>query len=267
MAKVKKAAARESSNAALLIYGVPGVGKTSLIGTGPKTLIIRPPTDHVDPIYQQGNAGNFDDTVVHGWDELWPEGFWRWFQQGGYKDYDWAWLDSLSLYQDQGLAYLFDKAVERHAHRAEFGLDKGEYGINQFRISRFVADMVGMVNDGKINFGITCHTMEWYDPNQEANVWAPNIQGREGLFMQKICGMMKTVAYYYLARPEGKEPYRVLKTKTDKDDVFVKDQLGIGGESGRLKNPTMADINAVISSRNGQPIRRTTRRKARRTRK
>jgi hypothetical protein len=79
--------------------------------------------------------------------------------------------------------------------------------------------------------------------------------------MQKIMGMMKTVGYYYLAKPEGKEPYRVLKTKTDRDDVFVKDQLGIGGDSGRLKNPTMADINAALNGTRTRRKRRTTRRR------
>lgn len=264
MASPKRVSSPLSRKAALLLYGVPGVGKTSFIGTGEKTLIIRPPTDHVDPIIKQGNEKNFDDTVVRGWDELYPDGVFHAIQQGEYKNYDWVWLDSLSLFQDQGLSFLFDKAVERKESRKEFGLDKGEYGINQFRIGRFVADMVGLVGENKINFGVTCHTMEWYNPQAECTMWAPNIQGREGLFMQKICGMMKTVGYYYLSRPEGKEPYRALKTKTDKDDVFVKDQLEIGGESGRLKNPTMADINAALNgkpTKRRNPRRRTTRRK------
>lgn len=262
----KRVGSPQSRKAALLVYGIPGVGKTSFIGTGEKTLIIRPPTDHVDPIIHAGNEKNFDDTVVRGWDELYPDGVFRGLQQGEYKNYEWVWLDSLSLFQDQGLSWLFDKAVERHSHRAEYGLDKQEYGINQFRISRFIASMVGLVAENKINFGVVCHTMEWYNPQTESTMWAPNIQGREGLFMQKICGMMKTVGYYYLSQPDGKKPFRALKTKTDKDDVFVKDQLGIGGESGRLVNPTMADINAAITSRNGTPKKRrsTRRRTARR---
>jgi hypothetical protein len=240
----------------MILFSMPGVGKTSLIGTGPRTLILRPPTDHVDPIYRAGNGDNIDEAVMHGWDELHPDGFWRAFQQGDYKKYDWVWLDSVTLWQDQGLSYLFDKAVDRNKRREEFGLDKQEYGLNQFRLLRFVADMIGMVNDGKINFGMTAHTMEWYNPQLDANMWAPLIHGSDGKHMQKICGMMKVVGYYYLHRPEGKEPYRVLKTKTEADDVFVKDQLDIGGESGRIKSPTMADINAALSGKNQQSRRR-----------
>lgn len=262
----KRSTGKRSSKAALLLYGVPGVGKTSLIGTGPNTCIIRPPTDHVDPIIKAGNGDNFDDVVVSTWGEIiGDEGLFRWIQKGGYKEYEWFWFDSMSLWQDIGLKNLFDIAVDRNEHRADFGLDKQEYGINQFRINTFVQDMVKLVGEDKLNFGITCHTMEWYNPNAETTMWAPNIQGREGLFMQKICGMMKTVAYYYLAKPEGKAPYRVLKTETDKDDVFVKDQLGIAPK-GRLKNPTMADINAVLNGnantrRPAKRRRRTTRRR------
>lgn len=256
-----KVVERTRSGAAFLMFGVPGIGKTSLIGTGAKTYIIRPPTDHVDPIIEQGNESNFDDLVVTSWGELLGEqGFFRWCQQGGWKEYEWFWLDSLSLWQDVGLKDLFDAAVKRNPNRAEFGLDKPEYGINQFRINTFITQMVGLVEEGKINFGITCHAMEWWDPVAEAMLWAPNIQGREGLFMQKIAGMMHTVGYYYLQKRDGKRPVRVLKTKTEKDDVFVKDQLGIGGESGRLVNPTMADINAALASKqNGQPKRQARR--------
>ncbi len=250
---------RKRSGAAMCLFGVPGVGKTSLIGTGPDTYIIRPPIDHVDPIIEAGNADNFDDLVITSWGELLDpdQGFFRWCQQGGWKKYKWFWFDSLSLWQDVALQDLFVQAVKRSPHRAEFALDKQEYGINQFRIGKFITDMVGLVEEGKINFGITCHTMEWWDPQNEVMLWAPNIQGREGLFMQKIAGMMHVVAYYYLQKRDGQPSRRILKTRTEKDDVFVKDQLGIGGESGRLVNPTMADINAVLDSRdNGQPPRR-----------
>lgn len=232
----------KAKGAAVLLYGIPGIGKTTLIGTGGAgTFIMRPPDDHTHPIEGSG----VDEVVVHSWDEV--DGVWRWIQQGGYKEYEWFWVDSLSLLQDVGLKDLYDKAVERNSNRAEYGLDKSEYGINQFRITSFIRNMVGLADEGKINFGVVCHTMEWWNPMANEQYWAPNIQGREGLMMQKICGMMNTVAYYYTVEKNGKTT-RVLRTKqVEGQNIFVKDQLGFGTK-GRILNPTMADINKVTNT-------------------
>lgn len=219
---------------AMILYGVPGIGKTRLIGTGPKTLIIRPPTDHTESIVDEDT---FDELVVNSWAEM--QAAFQWLHQGAYKKYDWVWLDSLSLWQDAGLRDLFDAAVQRKPSREEFGLDKGEYGINQFRITTWIANMVGQAKEGRFNFGIVCHTMEWFDPVNEKMVWAPNIQGREGLMMQKICGMMNAVAYYY-AMYKNEKMHRVLRTRADKVAFIVKDQIEMAPKP--IIDPTMADL-------------------------
>jgi hypothetical protein len=80
----------------MLVHADIGWGKTSLIGTGGKqfkTLIMRPPIDHVDPIIGSG----CDEMVVKDWEEIF-EGL-DYMRHEGYKKYDWFWMDSISLLQ------------------------------------------------------------------------------------------------------------------------------------------------------------------------
>lgn len=256
----------KGAGAAVCLFSKPGIGKTSFVTGAPNTCLIRSPVDHIPKYAEKANKGNYDEIVVNNWAELsWSdESCFRWIQQGAWKKYDWFWLDSLSLFMEVGLRDLYDAAVDRKPARAEFGLDKGEYGINQFRVSTFVMDMVGLVNEGKLNFGIVCHTMEWMDPDQGKTLWAPNILGREGLFMQKIMGMMHSVLYLYIHEAQGKKPVRVLRRLPEGRDVFVKDQLDISTK-GRIVNPSMDDLNKVAKlKKRTNTSRRTTRRTTRR---
>jgi hypothetical protein len=239
--------------ATMLIYGVPGVGKTPLIGA-PNTLIIRPPNDNTDSIREPEGV---KEIVVQGWTDM-LETF-SWGQQGGFDEFDWVWLDSVSGFQDVGLYDLFEDAVARKPARKEFGADKQEYGLNQFRLTTWVRNMVGFAKEtGKINFGMTAWPMEWYDPNDEETKWAPMIQGSEGKVMLKVCGMFNTIAYYHEAKLKG-ESVRVLRTKGYGDlPIVARDQLDLFPK-GRIVNPTMADINSAIASKREATTRRKTR--------
>lgn len=237
---------------AMLVYGIPGAGKTRLISTAPRTLIVRPPIDHTDSILLRDNVA---EMVVTGWSDM-LEAF-QYVQQGGYKNFDWVWLDSISLFQDTGLDDVFADAVARKPSRAEYGPDKGEYGINMDRLAKWVRDFVGLAKDGAVNFGVTAHPFSWYDPVKQEDVWAPWVQGKN--MSPKICGYMNVVAHLAVAQRNGKPPQRVLLT--DAEGFVGKDQFDAipALKSGRhgLVEPTMEDVTRVINaSRPKRPARR-----------
>lgn len=237
-----------------MIYSIPGVGKTQLLGTGGSDmLLIRPPTDHPPRAINP----DVDETIIQGHADL--ENVHSWIAREAHKKYRWAALDSLSLFQDHGLQDLFEDAVATNPGRAKAGLDKKEYGLNQQRIGTFIRNMVGLATEGKINFLITAHPMEWYNPETESDMWAPLIQGGDGKFMNKIVGMMNFLAYY-----DEKDGKRTLRFQS-KRDLYLKDQVGF---PPRILNPTMADIDAVIEkNKPPQKRRETTTTAKRRTRR
>lgn len=258
----------------MMVYGVPGAGKTRLLGSGSRTLIIRPPTDHTDSI---PDGADVQELVISDWSGMFET--FAWLQQGAHKDFDWVWLDSISLMQDVLLADVMDDAIARRPDRAmnkggvqtpEFGPDQGEYKLNFDRINSWVRDMVGLAKSGSINFGITAHPFEWYDPVLEEDVWSPWVQGKN--MSPKICGYMNIVAYLQEVRKKEEPIQRLLLT--DAEGFVGKDQLQCFPElkSGRhgLVEPDMDKITKAItkvlrtSSHQTRPVARKTRKAVRR---
>jgi hypothetical protein len=150
-----------------MIYGDPGIGKTTLIGTGGsafKTLIIRPPTDHTDPIVGSG----CQETIVRDWEQIWE--VLEYLRHEG-SVWDWVWLDSISLMQDFGLDDVYDGILDRkgpvgslaRAAREQFGPDQGEYRVNMWRLEQWIRHTVGAAD---FNFGVTAHPF-WYEPKDD----------------------------------------------------------------------------------------------------
>jgi hypothetical protein len=256
----------------MLVHADIGWGKTSLIGTGGKqfkTLIMRPPIDHVDPIIGSG----CDEMVVKDWEEIF-EGL-DYMRHEGYKKYDWFWMDSISLLQDVGLDDVYQgvldaKAAEKGATgakaRARFGPDRGEYRVNMWRLQQWIRYAVGAE---AFNLGITAHSFWYEDPetNEPASQLMPWIQGKQ--MPSKICGMMNLVCFGELRTRtvRGEERLsRVLHTnKTER--WYAKNQFklpggaGVFGDTGTIINPTMPEIVAAINKRSARtPTRRRTRR-------
>ena len=159
MPEIRDAGASSKIN--MLIYGDPGVGKTTLIGTAGKqvkTLVIRPPFDHVDPIVGTG----VKEAVVHDWTEMLDVQ--EYLRHEGHE-WDWVWLDSISLFQDAGLDDRFAAAVERTPTRGQYGPDKPEYRVNMWRLEQWVRHTVGAE---LFNLGITAHPFWMNVPSTEA---------------------------------------------------------------------------------------------------
>lgn len=231
-------------SAQMLIHGPPGIGKTLLIAQQPRTLILHPPTDHLDSIQKPGNV---KEIVLNDHDDA--DQAYQFLQQGGSDEFDWVWLDSLSLFQDHGLDEIWKNLIAKYPHRKEWGLDKGEYGRNMERISRWVRQMVGLSASGAFHFGITCHSMEMYDPETEKDMLMPYVQGKN--MSTRTMAAMNVVGYYRWARiGKGKTAKRVRVLDFQESEAFkAKDQLQVFGEKGRLVSPTMPDIHRAITSK------------------
>lgn len=252
-----------SKGAKVFIFSVPGVGKTRLIGNNcPKTLIIRPPSGNTDSI---DSPGEVEEAIVEDWSG-WYE-LYQWGQQGGFADYEWVWIDDLSILQDHLLDDVLADAITRKPDRAvekggtkvpEYGPDKGEYKINMERLNAAIRNMAGLADQGMFNFGVATHIMEVYDPVAQEDVWAPLVQGKN--MSPKLQGYFNIVAY--LRKAEGRNgSVRILTTDMpgfvgrDQFDCFPELKSGKHG----IKEPTMAKLIKAIEDKRGA---RTTKKKS-----
>jgi len=223
----------------IILYSFPGAGKTTFIGTGPpETLIIRPPTDHLDSI--RGFKG--EEVVVRNWDKMYE--VLDYLRGPAGLDYKWVWLDSISLFQDTGLDDIWATVIAEKPHRKQYGLDKGEYGRNMFRLAQWIRDMVGAE---KFNLGITAHPAELMsgevlDDDDERLIMMPYIQGKN--MSTKICGYMNIVGYLQLKRNKAGKLIRVLDMNAT-ERHYGKDQYNCT-PNGRMIAPTIPKLVRAI---------------------
>jgi hypothetical protein len=255
-----------------LLHTDIGWGKTTLIGSGGheyKTLIMRPPIDHVDPIIGSGCK----EMVVRNWEETF-EGLEQIRHEG--HEWDWFWIDSISLLQDIGLDDVYEGILDKRGPvgsperkaREQFGPDKGEYRVNMWRLGQFVRHVVGA---GVVNLGITAHSF-WYEPKQgsvdeetvEPSLY-PWIQGKA--MPSKFCGMMNIVGYGNLrTRKRGTREITERVIHTNKTERYyakcqykLPDGGNVFGPDGVIVNPTMPKIMEAINK--GRIVRPSGRRR------
>jgi hypothetical protein len=240
-----KPLSQEDKIAALLI-GHPSSGKSTVIGTGAeagmKILLVRSPLDHVPARILNSGA---EQWVVSNWDDM-NEVMDYTRHEGNL--WDWVWLDSISLVQDMLLQSMWDDLIERKPHRAEYGPDKGEYGVNMWRLAQWVRHMVAAQ---ETNIGITAIPFETDNPfnDEGGRILMPWVQGRA--MPEKICGMMTFIGHLEVKQGKENTRWRRLHTQAT-EDYYAKDQYD-AFPSGRLDNPTLPKIvDAIAAAKRGQ---------------
>lgn len=250
---IQSVSAGRSKKLSICVYGDPGIGKTVLAGScaelpgkngdNAKVCIIRPPVDHTDSIEDH----NVDELVVSGWSEM--DDALLYARNDGADKYDWFWLDSLSLWQDQGLDDIWEQVINEKPHRKRYGLDKQEYGINMLRIGQWIRHMVGCPH---WNFGVTCHpritesTEDEEDPQEKLMPW---VQGK--MMAPKVCGYMNIVGYLHWNKIRSHQ-VRVLDT-VGTDKFYAKYAVTKHNplNNGRLLNPTIPKLVEAIAESKG----------------
>jgi hypothetical protein len=271
MPEIRPAGASKKIN--MLIHSDIGVGKTSLIGSGGKkyrVLMIRPPTEHADPILGSG----VQEMVVRDWEECF-DGL-EYLRHEGSK-WDWVFLDNISLFQDIGLDDVYEGMLDRHGphgsqarqKREQYGPDRGEYRVNMWRVGQWIRHAVGAA---EFNLGIMAHSFWWEPKGEDAqnSLLQPSLYPWiQGIGMpSKICGMMNIVGYMEVKTREingRKRSVRVLHTNKS-ENYYAKCQFKRpDGQTvfhpGDVVNPTLPKLMEMIAV--GRPQDASRRRSAR----
>lgn len=238
----------QRKKAKILVYGIAGAGKTRLVGSTPgRVLILRPPVDHTSSI--DAPVGSVDEWVIKDWSTM-GEAL-DFCRHEGKNHYDWIWIDSISNLQDSLLDDVWTDTITRNPKRAEYGLDKGEYGINMGRLGTWFRDIIGM---DTVNIGVTAHPFQTtveggsdYAAVEEGDqILMPWVQGKQ--MSPKICGYMNGVFYLRVVGTEAKPVRELLldiKVRERGAAIYGKNQLM--ADTSAIKNPTMQQLIDRIS--------------------
>lgn len=193
-----------------------------------------------------------EEWIVSGWNDM--NEVEEYLRHDGPKYHDLVSLDSISLFQDTGLDEIWADVIAAKPHRAQYGLDKGEYGVNMTRLARWVRSIVGL---DAFNLVITAHPEEMLVPSTGELKLQPYVQGKN--MTTKIQGYMNMVAYMEKKETKDGKVARVLRT-AETEAYVAKDQFD-AFENRRLVNPTMPKIFAAIEESRPKPTRSTSKKK------
>jgi hypothetical protein len=249
----------------ILVYGIPGIGKTYLAGTSPRCLILECGTGETTTNVSAGQK--VDVWQILSRTELTDAH--EYLRHEGHDDYDWVWLDGWStldsrLMQEQ-MQMVGGMTTGSGKTKSELVPDKPDYLKVQSIISNFAQWFV----DLPINFGATAHVMLEdtksfdEDGDQVAEpMMMPQIQGGRGKMSQKVAAMVDIVAYMDTV---------TVKTQADEEDTKEVRSLLIVGDGrhlarsrygaldsrhGWLLNPTIPKITAEIVKGKNKPTKK-----------
>ncbi len=221
----------------ILIHGDNGVGKTPLIGTSPKCLIL------------DADAGTESARATGSTAHVWRVKDWSDMQEA-YEylsheptTYEWVWLDSVAGLLENTMEGLMLEATDKNPNRNMWVPDKREYLINMNRLKEWVRHMRAQ----PFNLGITATTVMIEDEDRGTRRFEPWIPGKG--MIQSICGHMSIIGYL-TAKENPKSPGDIRRVLyTDKtEEYFARDRFGV---LGRMVDPTIPIIERKVKEKLG----------------
>lgn len=240
---------QEEKHHRVMIYGEPGAGKTVFAASGARTLIVS--NDSGETISAAAMGSTADVWLAPTYEDI--DEVFEYLRHDGCEEYDWVWIDNITLLQDQAMDNLMEQLVAEKPHRNRWVPDQHEYLVNQSRLSTMVRNFKKL----PMNVGFTAHVMKTED-NDGKVLYLPMIQGGQGTLSQKVCGYMNIVGYLQTYRKEEETHRRLILEKQGK--FLAKGRYP--GMSGRLENPTVPELEkamaASLVSAGSTPRRRRT---------
>lgn len=182
----------ESSN--ILFYGDPDSGKTTLIGSAPRSLILACGPGYGSAARYWQNQGidrgprkirlvNSSAMLLAGLD---------WLEGGGWKKFKWVILEDASLFETRvRLGYAAEAFDANPAKRVHRNLpDKPDY----YNTQNYIRGVIPRLVDLPVNTIVTAHAMRLTDDDGNRIVM-PAFQQQDGALSNFVCGMMHVVGY------------------------------------------------------------------------
>ena len=219
-----------------LIFADPGAGKTVLAGSSPNALLIRPPTDGTESLEKFGYE--CEEMEVETWAEM--DEVYDHFSLSKSNEFEWCWLDGISLFQEYGLDDIMDELVrpvekggKGKIHREPYNPGIENYGTNMNHLSKWIRQMVTL----PINFGVTAIPERVEDRDGEVT-YMPYVQGKN--MSAKISGYFGLVANLRVVKGDDGEFHRVLYVQKD-GKWYAKDRYNLT-DKGYIVDPTIPKI-------------------------
>jgi len=219
----------------MMVYGEPGVGKTVFAGSGKRTLLLV--SDGAETISAAGMGSTADVWVTPEYEDI-DEAF-EYLRLEGHKEYDWVWVDNITMLQDQSMDRLMRELVEAKPSRNRWVPDQHEYLVNQNRLSTMIRSFKKL----PMNVGFTAHLMRTEDDEGRV-LYLPMIQGGKGQLSQKICSYMNIVGFLQAVRKDGAIRREMILEKRSK--YLAKGRFP--GMAGTMVEPTLPKLESAIAA-------------------
>jgi phage nucleotide-binding protein len=228
-----------------LIYAPSGVGKTVVAGTAPNGLFLTVVAAGTESAKAMGSDA--DEWVCDSWAEL-QEAF-DWLKNGGYKEYEWAMLDSLTEMQELCWADQLEEAKANNSSRSIYQPAIQDYAIVDNKIKR----LVDAFNRLPINVLYTAQQMDLGIEDEDGDditMRLPMIgRAKNGAPLSNlICGKMTLVGL--LGVIKDSEDYETRLATVSGTTWMAKDRHDTFGSY--VDHPNIAEMAAAVDKRQAE---------------